>query len=201
MNVYVKVVCYGIKYLSTTISEPIHLFAKYRWRSKHSLIQSQFWIVHVIIYFYCRLYFYIYLLLFSTSLIGHNHLYHHDIVLWSWYENSIGFFSRISCKITSDTLSCFKLYYEIVFFMPNAKYNRNIVESGTKHHKFKPTMILFTVFVVWLDNAIFVPMLANKITLLDNKKCSLYDHYYGNGWFYVFVCLFLSPRQHNCEGI
>ena len=32
--------------------------------------------------------------------------------------------------------------------MPNAKYNRNIVESGTKHHKFKPTMILFTVFVV-----------------------------------------------------
>jgi len=32
--------------------------------------------------------------------------------------------------------------------MPNAKYNRNIVESGTKYHTFKPTMILFTVFVV-----------------------------------------------------
>ena len=38
--VYVNVDCYGIKYLSTTISEPIHLFTKYRWRSKHSLFKA-----------------------------------------------------------------------------------------------------------------------------------------------------------------
>lgn len=57
--------------------------------------------------------------------------------------------------------------------MPKAKYSKNIVRSGTKHHRFKSSMILFPVFVVKLDNTIFVHMLANKNTLLDNKKCHL----------------------------
>ena len=59
-------------------------------------------------------------------------------------------FSRFKIVVKSQVilfLSCFN-YVMRLFFTPNAKYNRNIVESGTKHHKFKPTMILFTVFVV-----------------------------------------------------